>query len=115
MDLSYSTLLIIDRNKLSKQILSAEFNWIDTNNIIAQSSTTAHANQQTDLRYAVFLLGAAQESKQPFSRHIGEYRKTALVQYYPPLKVKFTFRNGLSATIQANEAYPMVGINLEII
>lgn len=92
------------------QIITAEFQWIDTAKIIAQSTTTAYPKQQTDLRHAIFLLGVAQESKQVFSKHIGEYRKSVLVQYYPPLKVKMTFRNGLSVSLQATEAYPMVRI-----
>ncbi len=61
-----------------------------------------------DLRYAVLLIGSAQQARLLFQTHVNEFRKSCVVQYFAPLRVKFTFQNGMTVTIQGSEFYPHV-------
>lgn len=61
-----------------------------------------------DLRHAVFMISSVQECRTLLQKHAAEFRKVCIVQYFAPLRVKFTYKNGMTVMIQASESYPQV-------
>ena len=61
-----------------------------------------------DLRYAVFAMGASQNSVEFVKKDLPELRKSCIVRVLGPLRFEMGLPNSITAVISVHECYPEV-------
>lgn len=66
-----------------------------------------------DLRYAIFAVGASQDTSEIIRRELPDLRKSCIVRVLGPLRFELGLPNSITAVISFHECYPEVTLVLK--